>query len=131
MTRTMLNENNLQKYFWAEAINTWYVLNRVLLKPILKKTPYEILKNKKANIDYFKVFGWKCFILSTKDNLGNLMQNQMLEFSLVTYFQVKLLEFLTKKTMVVEGSIYVIFMNLIILFKKEPMLMMIYVMHQT
>ena len=37
------------------------------------------------------------------------MQNRMLEFSLVTQFQVKLLEFLTKKTMVVEESIHVIF----------------------
>ena len=54
----------------------------------------------------------------------------MLEFSLVTYFQVKLLEFLTKKTMVVEESIYVIFMNLIILFKKY-LVLMIYVMPQT
>ena len=28
MTRTMLNENNLPKYFWAEAVNTsCYVLN--------------------------------------------------------------------------------------------------------
>ena len=33
----------------------------------------------------------------------------MLEFFLVTQLQVKLLEFLTKKTMVVEESIHVIF----------------------
>ena len=31
MVRTMLNENTLPKYFWAEAINTTcYILNRVL-----------------------------------------------------------------------------------------------------
>ena len=47
-TRTMLNENNLPKYFWAQAVNTFcYILNRVLLRPILKKTPYELWKNKK------------------------------------------------------------------------------------
>ena len=46
--RTMLNENNLPKYFWAQAVNTFcYILNRVLLRPILKKTPYELWKNKK------------------------------------------------------------------------------------
>ena len=57
MARTMLNENNLPKYFWAEAVNTsCYVLNRILLRPILKKTPYELWKNKKPNISYFKVF---------------------------------------------------------------------------
>ena len=45
MTRTMLNENNLPKYFWAKAVNTsCYILNRVLLRPILKKTPYELWK---------------------------------------------------------------------------------------
>ena len=51
MTRTMLNENNLPKYFWAEAINTYcYALNGILLRPILKKTPYELWTNKKPNI---------------------------------------------------------------------------------
>ena len=71
MARTMLNENNLPKYFWAEAVNTsCYVLNRVLLRPILKKTLYELWKNKKPNISYLKVFGCKFFILNTKDNLG-------------------------------------------------------------
>ena len=98
MARTMLNENNFPKYFWAEAINTsCYVLNRILLRHILKKTPYELWKNKKPNISYFKVFGCKCFILNTKYNLENLMQNRMLEFSLVTQLQVKLFEFLTKE----------------------------------
>ena len=37
------------------------------------------------------------------------MQKRMLEFSLVTQLQGKLLEFLTKKTMVVDESIHVIF----------------------
>ena len=37
MARTMLNENNLSKYFWAKVVKTsYYVLNRVLLRPILK-----------------------------------------------------------------------------------------------
>ena len=43
MALTMLHENNLSKYFWAKAINTtYYVLNRALIRPILKKTPYEL-----------------------------------------------------------------------------------------
>ena len=43
MARTMLNENSLPKYFWAEAVNTaCYVLNRVLIRPNLNKTPYEL-----------------------------------------------------------------------------------------
>ena len=40
MTRTMPNENNLPKYFWAEVVNTsCYVLNKVLLRSIIKKFP--------------------------------------------------------------------------------------------
>ena len=71
MARTMLNENNFSKYFRAEVINTLcYVLNRILLRHILKKTPYEIWKIKKPNISYFIVIGCKCFILNTNENLG-------------------------------------------------------------
>ncbi|KAH9724999.1 hypothetical protein KPL70_007704 [Citrus sinensis] len=36
----------------------------------LNKTPYELWKDRKPNIGYFKVFGCKCFVLNTKDNLG-------------------------------------------------------------
>ena len=43
MTRTMLNEHSLHKYFWAEAVNTTcYILNRVLVRPLLTKTLYEL-----------------------------------------------------------------------------------------
>ena len=66
----MLCENNLPKYFWAEAVNTaCYILNRVLLRPILNKTPFELWSCKLPRISYFKVFDCKCFILNTKDNL--------------------------------------------------------------
>ena len=43
LVRTMLNESKLPKYFWADAVNTVaYVLNITLIRPILKKTPYEL-----------------------------------------------------------------------------------------
>ena len=42
MACTMLCENNLPRYFWAEAMNTaCYILNRALIRPIIKKTSYE------------------------------------------------------------------------------------------
>ena len=51
MSRTTLNEYGLPKYFWAEAINTaCYVANRIFIRPLLKKTPYEVWKVKKPNI---------------------------------------------------------------------------------
>ncbi|CAJ2668748.1 unnamed protein product [Trifolium pratense] len=71
MARTMLNESNVEKYFWAEAISTsCYILNRVSIRKILDKTPYELWKNRKPNISYFHIFGCFCYILNTKDNLG-------------------------------------------------------------
>ena len=68
----LLNETNLSKYFWADAVNTaCYVPNRVLIRPILKKTSYELFKGRKPNISHFRVFGCKCFILNNgKNNLG-------------------------------------------------------------
>jgi len=39
MARTMINESNAEKYFWAEAINTsCYILNHVSIRKILNKT---------------------------------------------------------------------------------------------
>lgn len=49
---------------------TCYVLNRILIRPILNKTPYEFLKGRKPNLLYLNIFGCKCFILNNgKDNL--------------------------------------------------------------
>ena len=53
MMHTMLYENNLLRYFWAEVVNTaCYILNRALIRPILKKIPYELWKGRKPNIGY-------------------------------------------------------------------------------
>ena len=41
-----------------------------MIRPILKKTPYEIWKGRKPNISHFCAFGCKCFVLNNnKDNL--------------------------------------------------------------
>ena len=72
LARTMFNENSLPKYSWADAVNTaCYVLNRVLIKPILKKTPYELFKGRRHVLSHLKVFRCKCFILNNgKESLG-------------------------------------------------------------
>ena len=49
-----------------------YILNRVSLRPILKKTPYELYKGRKPDISYFHIFGSECFILNNKDALGKI-----------------------------------------------------------
>ena len=94
----------------AEAVNTsCYVLNRVLLRPILKKTPYELWKNKKPNISYFKFFGSKCFILNIKDNLGKFDAKSDVGLFLGYSTSSKDFRVFNKRTMVVEESIHVIF----------------------
>ncbi|GJZ53278.1 retrovirus-related pol polyprotein from transposon TNT 1-94 [Tanacetum coccineum] len=70
MSRTMLNEQSLPQKFWCNAIDTsTYILNQILIRAILGKTPYKLLRGRKPTLDYFRVFGSKCFILNTKDYL--------------------------------------------------------------
>ncbi|GJU28752.1 retrovirus-related pol polyprotein from transposon TNT 1-94 [Tanacetum coccineum] len=67
MSRTMLNEQSLPQKFWCNAVDTsTYILNRILIRVILGKTPYELLRGRKPTLYYFRVFGSKCFILNTK-----------------------------------------------------------------
>ena len=67
----MINETNVAKIFWAEAINTaCYIQNRISIRPILEKTPYELWKNRKPNISYFHPFGCTCYMLNTKNYLN-------------------------------------------------------------
>nr|GEW75471.1 retrovirus-related Pol polyprotein from transposon TNT 1-94 [Tanacetum cinerariifolium] len=70
ISRTMLNEQSLPKKFWCNTVDTsTYILNRILIKAILGKTPYELLRGRKPTLDHFRVFGSKCFILNTKEYL--------------------------------------------------------------
>jgi hypothetical protein len=60
----MLSEYNVSHSFWAETINmASYYSNRHYYHPMMEKTPYELLNERKPNIAYFRVFGCKCYIL--------------------------------------------------------------------
>jgi len=74
MARIMIC-GNLPKSLGADVVNTVnYVLNRCLIGPIGKKTPYELVKGKKPNVRYFKVFKSKSFIDNNgKKTFVNLM----------------------------------------------------------
>ena len=106
----MLNENLLPKYFWVEVVNTaCYVLNCVLIRPYLNKTPYELWKHKRPNIDYFKIFGCKCFILNTKDNLGKFDPKSNVGLFLGYSNLSKAYRVYNKNTLVVKESMHVTF----------------------
>ena len=113
MKKIMLNENNLPKYFCLKAVNTAsYVLNRVLVRSVLKKTPYELWKSKKPSIGYFEVFSCKCSILNTKDNFGKFDAKSDVKNFLSSSLLCNAFKVFNKKNMVVEKSIHVIFYEL-------------------
>src|SRR5579859_2165350 len=67
MARTMLDEYKTPDNFWAEAVNTaCHAINRLYLHKIYNKTSYELLTGNKPKVNYFRVFGCKCFILNKK-----------------------------------------------------------------
>nr|KAJ0205329.1 hypothetical protein LSAT_V11C500228860 [Lactuca sativa] len=54
--------------FWAEAVNTTcFTQNPSLIHRIHKKTPYEMLKDRKPDVSFFHVFGCICYILNQRD----------------------------------------------------------------
>lgn len=58
MARTMINDNELSKYFWAKAVNiTCYIMNIAHIRSKLKKNPYELWMVKKPSNSYFHAFG--------------------------------------------------------------------------
>lgn len=110
MARTMLNEHSLPKYFWAEAVNTaCYIINRVVIRSKLEKTPYELWKGRTPNIGYFKVFGCKCFILNDKDNLGKFDAKSDEGIFLGYSMNSKAYRVYNKRSLTIEESMHVVF----------------------
>ena len=72
MARKILDEYKSPYKLWVEAINTaCHASNRLYLRKLKNKTPYELITGKKPNVKYFRVFGCKCFILNKKTWLAN------------------------------------------------------------
>ena len=111
MARTMMCESNVSQHLWAEAVNTAnYVLNRCLIRPILKRTPYELFKGKRPNISYFKPFGCKCFIHNNgKNNLGKFDARSDEGIFVGYSMHSKAYRIFNKRTKTIEESIHVIF----------------------
>lgn len=67
--RTMLNQSNLPRKLWAEAVNTAvYVLNRVPSTKNPDTTPYELWFKKKPNVENLRVFGQYAVVNNQKHN---------------------------------------------------------------
>ncbi|GJX46908.1 retrovirus-related pol polyprotein from transposon TNT 1-94 [Tanacetum coccineum] len=110
MSRTMLNEQSIPQKFWCNAVDTsTYILNRILIRHFLGKTPYELFKGKKPFLEYFKVFGSKCFILNTKDYITKFDPKSTEGVFLGYSPNSKAYVILNKETMRVEESLNVKF----------------------
>lgn len=60
--RTMLNQANLKKELWAEAVNTSvYIMNRVPSTGA-KQVPYKLWFGKKPNVKHFRKFGQQAVV---------------------------------------------------------------------
>ena len=110
MGRTMINEFELPQYFWAEAINTaCHISNRVLIRKLLGKTPYELVYQRKPKIKHFRVFGCTCYILNTKDNFGKLEPKSDVGIFLGYSSKSKAYRVYNKRTQVIEESMHITF----------------------
>ena len=84
-------------------------MNRVLLRPILNKTSYELMFDKKPVVGYFKVFGCKCFILNIKEHLGKFDKKSD-EGIFLGYCENKRgFRVYNRRTLVIEEAIHITF----------------------
>jgi hypothetical protein len=106
----MINETNIAKHFWAEAINTaCYIQNKISIRPILNKTPYELWKNSKPNISYFHPFGCTCYILNTKEYMNKFHSKAQKCIMLGYSERSKGYKVCNTETQIIEESIHVRF----------------------
>ncbi|GKE59827.1 retrovirus-related pol polyprotein from transposon TNT 1-94 [Tanacetum coccineum] len=71
--RTMLIYVNAPLFLWAEAVATiWYTQNRSLIRLHHRKTPYELLHDRKPDLSYLYVFGALSNPTNNSEDLGKL-----------------------------------------------------------
>ena len=87
-----------------------YILNRTLIRPILRKTSYELWNNQKPNISYFHVFGCKCFIHNNeKKNLKKFDARSDEGIFLGYCISSKAYKVFNKNSLIIEESMHVVF----------------------
>ncbi|GJT87084.1 retrovirus-related pol polyprotein from transposon TNT 1-94 [Tanacetum coccineum] len=71
--RTMLIFLRLPEFLWAEVVaTTCFTQNRSIINTRHNKTPYELLRGRKPNVEYFHVFGSLCYPTNDRDDLGKM-----------------------------------------------------------
>ncbi|GJX72057.1 retrovirus-related pol polyprotein from transposon TNT 1-94 [Tanacetum coccineum] len=71
--RTMLIFLRLPEFLWAEAVATaCFTQDRSIINTRHNKTPYELLRGRKPNVEYFHVFGSLCYPKNDRDDIGKM-----------------------------------------------------------
>ncbi|GKE69572.1 retrovirus-related pol polyprotein from transposon TNT 1-94, partial [Tanacetum coccineum] len=71
--RKMCIFSRLPEFLWAEAISTaCCTQNRSIIHTRHNKTPYELLRDRKPNVEYFHVFGSLSYPTNNRDNLRKM-----------------------------------------------------------
>ena len=76
----------------------------------MKKTPYELYKGKKPNVEYFRAFGCRYFVLNNgKDHLGKFDSKADEGIFLGYNSNSASYRVFNKRTLIVESSVHVTF----------------------
>ncbi|GJW69991.1 zinc finger, CCHC-type containing protein [Tanacetum coccineum] len=71
--RSMMKVMKLPLTFWAEAVrHAIYILNMVSTRALVDKTPYEVLYNRKPNLENLRIFGCTAYAKITIPHLKKL-----------------------------------------------------------
>ncbi|KAJ9545160.1 hypothetical protein OSB04_024867 [Centaurea solstitialis] len=108
--RTMLAYSGLPLTFWAEAVSTaCFTQNRTIITKRFKKTPYHIINRRVPNVNFFHVFGCRCYILNNRDNLGKFDKKADEGYFLGYSLTSKTFRVYNKRTKMVMETVYVTF----------------------
>ncbi|GJW11714.1 retrovirus-related pol polyprotein from transposon TNT 1-94 [Tanacetum coccineum] len=81
--RTMLIFSKALKFLWAEAIATaCFTQNRSIIHTQHNKTLYELIRDRKPNVQYFHVFGSLCYPTNDRDDLGKMKPKADIELEM-------------------------------------------------
>jgi hypothetical protein len=71
MDRTMLMDSKLTDIVWTHVVHIIvHIQNKVMLRKINDKTPYELWKGRPTNVKHFRIFGRKCYIKREDGRMG-------------------------------------------------------------
>ena len=85
-------------------------MNRVSIRPILKRTPYELYYKRKPTISYFHIFDCICFVSNNKKDNLEKRDTKFDEAIFLGYSSIsKAYKVFNIRTLVIEESIHVVF----------------------